>query len=241
MAETLPSDIPEPAVIRERFLRAFETSLKTDVPVLILVALMLTCCGLTVIGLPLVFKMLAMMRQERKVLRTGGTQSVKDFVAEALPVFAYPLMVNGALLKPGGKSSLPGLVLISFDETISAQDMAKLIVELTDPPAEWTAEDRSFASGLFEDMDFQRHRRRQVPLSVTGGREVFACDLMMDPRFLLGGFITESFPVVPCLAERGPSGRIIQLAWWILTDDAMPPQAEDSFKSTALSVHRPTE
>jgi hypothetical protein len=159
----------------------------------------------TIIGIPVSYILL-----RRTFGRNDtGCEERLAFAEQAVPVMAHPLMVNSALRKPAGISA-PGLVIISFDR--AAQDdpgrmpaIALRLLELSlEDPASGT--DAAYANDLFADEEYQPHRRRKLPASLSGDLTVYACDLMIHQALLHKGFLDE--PHIPCMATPGDTGRI---------------------------------
>ena len=141
-----------------------------------------------------------------------------SFLKRAVPVVAFPLMANSALVA-GELAAAPGLVLVSFDRRASFPmliELAKTVIEANaDRPA-----DRAWCQQLMGDLKFTLNRRRKVPSTLTNGIPVYACDLWIMSNFLKSG--TVSHPVIPCMAEPGRHGRINVMPWWIALDEPAP-------------------
>ena len=102
-------------------------------------------------------------------------------------------------------------------------DAASVIKELS-------PEDRAFCVALMNDEQYVPYRRRRVPDSITGGVAVWACDLWIDPGVLHGRRVSDEMPLLPCMAEPGPAGRITQIPWWVQLGVPAPDEdAEASF------------
>jgi hypothetical protein len=129
------------------------------------------------------------------------------FVANADAVWAYPVMINTMLRQPGARSA-PGLFLISLATEEKPPFTHQQMVELLSDFPEQLADE------LTADEQYQPHRRRRLPDSVTRGAAVYACDLMVDPRLLIGHHISDDAPFIPCLADRGDHGRLIVMPSW---------------------------
>jgi hypothetical protein len=189
----------------------------------IVVATLFAIVGL---GIPVLLHLLRARKSlgEEEQLLVECLRAAREFAERAQAVAAFPLMVNGMLRAPGSKIA-PGLVLITFDPNARTQLMADLAMSVASAGAEgnlaqsWSSAQRDFTAQLMEDEDFKPFRRRGIPSDMTGGlNAVSACDLMIDPALLPGGFLGDECPILPCLAEPGDSGRILLLPHWLVDD-----------------------
>jgi hypothetical protein len=201
-----------------------------------LLAFALMCgCASTIVGIPFAIKMFLNWRRGQNSDRSQMVADALAFAQHAELVMAFPVMVNPKLLQPGNTDPAPGLVLITFDPAVTTKQMANLVVHLTHPPAGWSAEDRSFAESLLNDEQFRAHRRRAVPRTLTQSRDIYACDFALAPQLMPGGYLREECPFVPALAEPGQSGRILHLAWWILSGGS-PPDEDSQAAALAMAM-----
>jgi hypothetical protein len=76
------------------------------------------------------------------------------------------------------------------------------------------------------DEDVRIYRRRKLPVGVTGGPTVYAIDLIVCPLLLNGRHIADEMPLVPCMAEPGDDGRVMQMPYWLATGAPPPGPAE---------------
>jgi hypothetical protein len=106
--------------------------------------------------------------------------------------------------------SAPGVLI----EETTPETMARVAKRVESAEAENEAE-RRWLRELLADEGYQAHRRRQLPEIVSGGQAIYACDLWIPPVLLKGQCV--DIPFLPCMAERGDSGRINVLPWWIAT------------------------
>jgi hypothetical protein len=140
----------------------------------------------------------------------------------AVPVMTYGLMHNTALgSRPGVVA--PGLVIGSFDPEANVTteymvDLAEKIFELS--LAEPTTPEERQIHELMSDMAYVEDRRRLLPRGLTGGREVYAFDLMMVGDYQPNGVVET--PLFPCLADPGPEGEIRMIPWWVVTGEPAP-------------------
>ena len=170
---------------------------------------------LTIVGIPaaigiLIGLWLRYSRADREY------QAACRQAAAAEPIMTYPLMVN-AMLRRVKNFTAPGLVIGTFQCDVSHDyfvDLAKLIFEINASTPK--TEDERFVAQLFQDEEYQRDRRRLLPMGLTGGIEVYAFDLMISnanfPRQIL-----ES-PLVPCMATPGQAGMIFMIPWTMTGD-----------------------
>jgi hypothetical protein len=225
LASQTPIDRIEP--IRRRYLRSIEAELETiegttlgrTVQLIVHVAM-----GLTVVLAPV-----ALFLALRSGWRRGRARPIADrlhrtaeFAQRAKPVVAYPLMVNPMLRRPGDEPAT-ALVIICFDPAVSHDVMLELATKISDPGAPgWNPVQKRFAQALMDDEGYRAFRRRTIRPDMTGGIEVFACDLAVHPLLLAGGHLSSVAPFIPCVAEPGERGAILQIPWWI-ADDTEPP------------------
>ena len=155
----------------------------------------------------------------------------KTFLDRAEPVMAYPLMINSILRRPGMKPSA-GLVMVSF-ETNWPAEMANVGLRVGNADAASEA-DRNWLRELLADEEYQVHRRRKLPESVSGGRVIYACDLWIPPALLKHQSL--NIPMLPCMAERGDRGRINVLPWWIAVGEDEPRLDAELWWPGALGV-----
>ncbi len=160
---------------------------------------------LTTIGIPVAIYQVFRILGHRKAYR----KHLVEVAGRSIPLTAYPLMVNNSIGDEPGAVA-PGLVIGSFDPKVGddLESMSDLALKILSPESEpgVSPADSEFAEALMEDIAYQPHRRRLLPLSLTGGREVYAFDLMIVSDFLPGGRISGAR--LPCLAEPGPTGEI---------------------------------
>jgi hypothetical protein len=141
----------------------------------------------------------------------------RELIAAAersIPVMTYPLMANRALMRRKGALA-PALVIGTFDADATAGEMADLARKMmTVDHQDVSDESRIAVNKMFEVEKYTPGRRRLVPEDLTGGRRVFAFDLMMIGDYLPTGAL--KMPLIPCLAEPGEAGTIQMVPWWIV-------------------------
>jgi hypothetical protein len=141
-------------------------------------------------------------------------QELISAAERSVPVMAYPLMANEALMRRKGTVA-PALMIGTFETGVGYEEMAGLARKmLTVDHQKASNESTATVNKMFEDVTYAHGRRRAVPEDLTGGRRVYAFDLMMIGDYLPTD--TLEFPLVPCLAEPGESGTIQMLPWWIV-------------------------
>jgi len=143
--------------------------------------------------------------RKRKRIRQDLVEAAERSVA----IMAYPVMANVALLRQKGAVA-PALVIATFDSDATMEEMADVVVKLdTVDYQDVSAETRRAVGAMFRDVQYTPGRRRIVPEELTGGRRVYAFDLMMIGDYLP----TDTFeiPLVPCVAEPGDAGTIQML------------------------------
>lgn len=167
--------------------------------------------GATIIGIP-AMKNYWLLRQKSKNLRRWAKLAL-NFANTARPVLAYPLMVN-SMLRRRGEEPATGLVMIS-DYPISPDVMMDIAIEVSSGAAS-DPKDADASHRLMSDEQFNSNRRRPIPAGVARGLPLYACDLGISPLLLQDGYVSDRSPVIPCLAEPGPVGRIAQLPHWLV-------------------------
>lgn len=152
---------------------------------------------------------------------------------------AARVQANGALYSAGTRS-LPGLVLITFDANISNRDF--LLMDLADRVYELKErrtrnDDEREVREIVTDSERAGvlYRRRRLPAGFTGGPVVFAADLIIRPRYLRNGYLTDADRRLPVVAEPGPQGAIELLPYWEATGEA-PPKVEEPVEVQAVEV-----
>jgi hypothetical protein len=136
-------------------------------------------------------------------------QDLIDAAERSVPVMTYPVMANVALLRQKGAIA-PALVIATFDADATTEEMADVVLKMdTVDYQDVSAQTRRTVAAMFSDVQYTPGRRRLVPEELTGGRRVYAFDLMMIGDYLP----TDTFeiPLVPCVAEPGESGTIQML------------------------------
>jgi len=132
----------------------------------------------------------------------------------SVPVMAYPIMVNQMLLTRKGAVA-PALTIASFEPDVKNDEMAEIVGKLRMIAfAEASYESKRAVLKMLKDEEYTPGRRRAIPDDLTGGRRVYAFDLMMFGDYLPTD--TLKVPLVPCLAEPGESGTIQMVPWWIV-------------------------
>jgi hypothetical protein len=176
-----------------------------------------------------VFKGFRMFGRERDRWRT--------FLRNAVPVMAYPLMVNLMLRRPGIEPSA-GLVLITFDPSVTTNQAIDVVgrIDAACSSGSTGLPDVIFCRKLMNHEDFILARRRKIPMSLTDGREFYACDLWIPPKLLHRQCISDDLPFIPCMAEPGESGRINVMPWWIGIDVPEPAIELDASKMLHLGA-----
>ena len=197
----------------------------------------LVLMGLTIVLLPLALRLYRRWRLVRRV--DERNREAEQFAEHATPVMAFPLMVNSMLRRPG-TGHAPGLFLISFDPRRG--NSIRFMGELGERvggghSGGMSYEDYEFCRGLMADEQYRPFRRRRIPDSLTGGAAVYAVDLAVSQLLLAGRHIADEMPLVPCMAEPGDDGRIVQMPYWLLTDGAPPGEAErETFEMTLTAI-----
>ncbi|MBX3361470.1 MAG: hypothetical protein KF912_14525 [Phycisphaeraceae bacterium] len=116
---------------------------------------------------------------------------------------SYPLMFN-SLFMQGQIPEAPGLVLIIDDDGPEPDFdfMLDLVIRISvAAPKSKDPIDRAFAA-LMSDERYVPQRRRLIDPSVTGGRVIYAADLMANRADLVADLNT--LPTIPCFIGRGP-------------------------------------
>ena len=126
-----------------------------------------------------------------------------------IPTFAYPVMVNRALLERPG-SVAPGLFMATFDPAVrESVDFMQGVMEAVfkvDPEGPHTPDEQELVA-LLADTEFKQDRRRLLPKSLTNGSPVYALDIQIPSEALPGGRLDS--PFILCMADPGPQGRVI--------------------------------
>lgn len=122
-------------------------------------------------------------------------------------------MANSALMTRKGTIA-PALVIGTFEKDVTTGEMASLakrmmLIELEDVSRESTLA----VSNMFENVQCTPGRRRVLPEDLTGGRRVYAFDLMMIGDYLPTD--TLEAPLIPSVAEPGESETIQMIPWSI--------------------------
>lgn len=148
--------------------------------------------------------------------RNRHRRELAEAARRSVPVVAYPIMVNRALLRQEGVTA-PGLVLATFDRRLTDAAMVGLVERL----ALLDLDDlgpgsQSFLMDLFEDEQYTPGRRRRLPDDFTRGAEVYAFDLLILSDYLPAGKLDT--PLIPCVAEPGPAGTIQAIPWWVVQE-----------------------
>ena len=144
----------------------------------------------------------ALSRQKKQ----GETGRV---VRNGVPVTAFLVQANQALFSPGPFTSLPCLVLFSFQPEVGGDAdymeflSQKLFGYKNNAPA--TAEGQSL-SLLTSDEKAVHYRRRKLPLSFTDGSTVYCADLWIKRAYIPSGHLQSR--KLTCLAEPGETGGL---------------------------------
>ena len=212
--------------LRERY-RAFVESRLTAPgkrsPVRVVIGLLLLCSVVLIpIGLYLVFSGLRKRNPLRNLVLLEN-----DSTDRAEAVMAFPLMVNSMLRSPGDAAA-PGLFLVTFERDVSMNLIAEFGQAVLEPTGRGLSKaDEDFLIRLMLDEEYQRSRRRLLPMSITKGIRCYACDLAIHPWYLPGRHISDQIPMIPCLAEPGDRGEIRAVPYWLAFDVPPPPWAEN--------------
>ena len=129
------------------------------------------------IGIYLIFK----GRKRRKEFRN----SMLSKVADSVPVFAFPIMVNSRFLNtPGCVAGTK--VLITFEnQNIDFDKISKYMINLEfNDDFNLSEEERSDVDVILNDEFHIRNRRIPVPVKLTDGIQFYACDLIAVRDFM---------------------------------------------------------
>jgi uncharacterized protein YegJ (DUF2314 family) len=131
---------------------------------------------------------------------------------------AYIVMANAALFQPG-ISNAPCLALYCPDER---PDDIGFLMDLTETMMALKGKspidgELRTAAGYLNDERYMANRRRRIPMSLTGGRRVYAVDLVIDRANLPNGYL--QIPAVACLATPGETGVIRTIPWPDVPED----------------------
>jgi hypothetical protein len=158
------------------------------------------------IGLPITLYQIFRIVTHRRRCR----REMIEVAERSVPVMTYPLMVNHSLREQPG-SIAPGSVIGSFDP--KANETVEFLATLAERialigPGDATTPDEQVAERMMADEVYVPFRRRRLPLGMTGGREVYAFDLMILGDYFPSG--TVEVPMIPCVsranrAELGPA------------------------------------
>lgn len=118
------------------------------------------------------------------------------------------VQANRGLYEPGPEN-LPALYLISFDPKVHNNlaflgQLADRMFDLEECNPEDATLDEVSRIGLRNQLMAEPGRRSKLPVSFTGGVEVFAVDLIVYRPYLPQGYLTKRS--LMCLAEPGNEG-----------------------------------
>ena len=118
------------------------------------------------------------------------------------------VQANHALFQTG-KDDLPCLVLFSFDDRITDDELTDVAGRVSglkntrpDDP------DLAAVANLTTDERFVYYQRDRLPRSLTGPREVFAAHLHVHRSFLQDGYFHSDNRLMTCVAEPGDRGAL---------------------------------
>jgi hypothetical protein len=174
----------------------------------------------TIVLIPLAIKLFLKWCRSSPVSPT--MQTALEFAESAVPVMAYPLMVNSLLRSPGTHAA-PGLFLICFESSDkpNSQIESTVLKFIERENSSILQADRDFCRSLLADEQFVPFRRRKLPKTLTDGAAIYACDLAVQSQLLFRQHILDEFPLVPCMAEPGERGRILQMPYWFIADNGV--------------------
>jgi hypothetical protein len=210
------------ARIKTRFLNQINHSMARFSQTGRIVFLILMSCTFVLMPIALLLARRLLARTEDEEMVLAILRRARKFGRRAVAVVAYPLMVNSTLRIPGAQRA-PGLVVTAFD-AVAQRDlgfMTRLAESLSrgggaeGEAGKWSKEQRRFAEELMADEEYRPFRRRQVPLGMTRDHTVYACDLLIEPDMLPGGFLSDDYLLLPCMAEPGETGLIFLLPYWM--------------------------
>jgi hypothetical protein len=161
------------------------------------------------IGLGLILSAWISNRKRKRI-----RQEMISAAERSVPVMTYPVMANRVLMQQKGTVA-PALMIATFDVDVTLEAMttlAKIMMMISHQDV--SHESKVAVIKMFEDVDYTPGRRRIVPEDVTGGRRVYAVDLMVISDYLPTD--TLKVPLIPCMAEPGDTGTIQMLPWWIV-------------------------
>ena len=161
---------------------------------------------------------IALLRQEYK--KRGA------IAANWHPVSAVLVQANPGLFR-SGLLDLPCLVVFSFEtwEYEVLNEIAERVAALKD--SEPTEPERAEIARMLAPPAV-RNRRTLLPLSLTGGRAVYAADLFVNRRDLEKGYLTHR--TLPCFAQPGEAGGLELMPHQIVDRPADPNPAEPAKK-----------
>jgi hypothetical protein len=192
--------------------------------------LVLTCIGIP-IGLWIGWRL-----WKKKDRREFRARECHAFTAGGMGVAVYPLVVPGELRRPG-VAVAPGLVLACFDADVTSAEITSLALAICSfDDAGWTDADRQLARRIMSDHAFVPHRRRLLPATMAGRHTMYVCDLVLLSGLFKGGCLTDEVPMVPCFAEPGERGRMVQMPYWVATGESPSAVEREALKASLMTL-----
>lgn len=193
---------------RQAFIRETDAQAEDHSATAAAAAVWVVVSAVSLVLIPRVKRYAALRSAYRQMARLA--RDAASFARAAVPVVGYPLMVNGMLRRPGRRPAT-GLVMIAFrphpNDPGEMFDIARSVASgIADDPGE-----ARFLRELMADEEYTPNRRRRIPPGVARGRELYACDTSISPLFLRDGHVSDTHPLIYCIAEPGEGGRIMQL------------------------------
>ena len=151
---------------------------------------------------------------------------VRIVAQRGVAVMAMRVQGNPGLFQPG-RRSLPGLVLVSFDdpgpdEVKQMHRLARRLFDLKETSPRSAAEREARSIIMANEEAGRLYRRRQLPRGFSGGSIIYAADLIIRPRYLRQAHLTNDDLLLPCVADPGAEGAIEHRPYWQVTGEPPP-------------------
>jgi hypothetical protein len=131
-------------------------------------------------------------------------------------IFTYVVVANSTLQHAPGAAA-PALVVGNFNDGRHDMRIMELRDRLADAalglPGDPTEAE---LSNLLGNLDYTFKRRRPIPSRFTGGIDLIAFDLQIIGEYLPTR--TLQIEAIPCLAERGETGLICMIPYFLIED-----------------------
>jgi|GEM_PF-2345217 len=133
-------------------------------------------------------------------------QQLIEEAGRSVPITTFPLIANSALMRQKGAIA-PARVIGTFETDATDEEVEELFFKICSTDSKDVSQEAgAVLRTMREGQIHEPGRRIVVPEELTGGRRLYAFDVMVLNDYLLTE--TLEIPIIHCVAEPGETGSI---------------------------------